>query len=138
LYLGVHWPFDVLGSLALALILLPPPLFLLHYAQQIRRLDGRVQTRRRRRAWSRRLSPQFAMNLTPGAVDASLRCRPTAGLRVRQARRTVTGHSPPAPHPCLAHDLLRRDGLQVRVGCHGKFRYWRGKFPASASPDPSH
>ena len=31
LYLGVHWPSDLLGSLALALMLLPPLLFFLHY-----------------------------------------------------------------------------------------------------------
>lgn len=30
LYLGVHWPSDLLGSLALALMLLPPLLFFLH------------------------------------------------------------------------------------------------------------
>lgn len=39
LYLGVHWPSDVLGSLALALILLPPPLFFLHYDRPVRWFD---------------------------------------------------------------------------------------------------
>lgn len=39
LYLGVHWPSDLLGSLALALMLLPPLLFFLHYRGPIRWLD---------------------------------------------------------------------------------------------------
>ncbi|MEO6016502.1 MAG: LssY C-terminal domain-containing protein [Polaromonas sp.] len=39
LYLGVHWPSDLLGSLALALMLLPPLLFFLHYRGRIRWLD---------------------------------------------------------------------------------------------------
>jgi membrane-associated phospholipid phosphatase len=39
LYLGVHWPSDLLGSLALALMLLPPLLFFLHYRGHIRWLD---------------------------------------------------------------------------------------------------
>jgi membrane-associated phospholipid phosphatase len=39
LYLGVHWPSDLLGSLALALILLPPLLFFLHYGGRIRWID---------------------------------------------------------------------------------------------------
>jgi membrane-associated phospholipid phosphatase len=39
LYLGVHWPSDLLGSLALALMLLPPLLFFLHYRGPVRWLD---------------------------------------------------------------------------------------------------
>ena len=39
LYLGVHWPSDLLGSLALALIVLAALLFFLHYAQPIRWID---------------------------------------------------------------------------------------------------
>lgn len=40
LYLGVHWPSDLLGSLALALILLALLLFFLHYGSPIARLDA--------------------------------------------------------------------------------------------------
>jgi membrane-associated phospholipid phosphatase len=39
LYLGVHWPSDLLGSLGLALIVLAALLFFLHYAQPIRWID---------------------------------------------------------------------------------------------------
>ena len=39
LYLGVHWPSDLLGSLALALIILAALLFFLHHAGQIRWID---------------------------------------------------------------------------------------------------
>ena len=39
LYLGVHWPSDLLGSLALALIVLAALLFFLHYAQPIGWID---------------------------------------------------------------------------------------------------
>lgn len=39
LYLGVHWPSDLLGSLALALTLLPPLLFFLHYDHPVCWLD---------------------------------------------------------------------------------------------------
>jgi membrane-associated phospholipid phosphatase len=40
LYLGVHWPSDLLGSLALALILLGALLFFLHYSRPIRWIDS--------------------------------------------------------------------------------------------------
>ena len=39
LYLGVHWPSDLLGSLGLALIVLAALLFFLHYARAIRWID---------------------------------------------------------------------------------------------------
>ena len=39
LYLGVHWPSDLLGSLALALVVLAALLFFLNYAQPIRWID---------------------------------------------------------------------------------------------------
>lgn len=39
LYLGVHWPSDLLGSLALALMLLPALLFFLYYEGRIRWVD---------------------------------------------------------------------------------------------------
>jgi membrane-associated phospholipid phosphatase len=39
LYLGVHWPSDLLGSLGLALIVLAALLFFIHYAQPIRWID---------------------------------------------------------------------------------------------------
>lgn len=39
LYLGVHWPSDLLGSLALALIILTALLFFLYYAEPIRCID---------------------------------------------------------------------------------------------------
>jgi membrane-associated phospholipid phosphatase len=39
LYLGVHWPSDLLGSLGLALVALAALLFFLHYAQPIRWID---------------------------------------------------------------------------------------------------
>lgn len=39
LYLGVHWPSDLLGSLGLALILLASLLFFLHYNHSIRWVD---------------------------------------------------------------------------------------------------
>jgi LssY C-terminus/PAP2 superfamily len=39
LYLGVHWPSDLLGSLALALMVLAALSFFLHYAQPIRWID---------------------------------------------------------------------------------------------------
>ena len=39
LYLGVHWPSDLLGSLALALIVLACLLFFLHYERPIRWID---------------------------------------------------------------------------------------------------
>lgn len=39
LYVGVHWPSDLLGSLALALMLLPALLFFLHYSQPIQWID---------------------------------------------------------------------------------------------------
>ncbi|MBC7607954.1 MAG: LssY C-terminal domain-containing protein [Polaromonas sp.] len=39
LYLGVHWPSDLLGSLALALIVLAALMFFLHYAKPIRWID---------------------------------------------------------------------------------------------------
>ncbi len=39
LYLGVHWPSDLLGSLALALIVLASLLFFLHYDRPIRWVD---------------------------------------------------------------------------------------------------
>ena len=39
LYLGVHWPSDLLGSLALALIILAALLFFLHHAEPIRWID---------------------------------------------------------------------------------------------------
>ena len=39
LYLGVHWPSDLLGSLGLALIALAALLFFLHYARPIRWID---------------------------------------------------------------------------------------------------
>jgi membrane-associated phospholipid phosphatase len=39
LYLGMHWPSDLLGSLALALMLLPPLLFFIHYRYPIRWID---------------------------------------------------------------------------------------------------
>ncbi len=40
LYLGVHWPSDLLASLALALIVLSVLLFFLHYAPPIRWVDS--------------------------------------------------------------------------------------------------
>jgi membrane-associated phospholipid phosphatase len=39
LYLGVHWPSDLLGSLALALMVLASLLFFLHYERPIRWID---------------------------------------------------------------------------------------------------
>ncbi|MEO7938023.1 MAG: LssY C-terminal domain-containing protein, partial [Burkholderiaceae bacterium] len=39
LYVGVHWPSDLLGSLALALMLLPALLFFLHYSKPIPGID---------------------------------------------------------------------------------------------------
>jgi membrane-associated phospholipid phosphatase len=46
LYLGVHWPSDLLGSLALALMLLASLLFFLHYRSSIAWLDNlRLPTR---------------------------------------------------------------------------------------------
>jgi membrane-associated phospholipid phosphatase len=39
LYLGVHWPSDLLGSLALALMVLAALLFFLHYAQPVHWID---------------------------------------------------------------------------------------------------
>ncbi|NMM35899.1 MAG: phosphatase PAP2 family protein [Glaciimonas sp.] len=39
LYLGVHWPSDLLGSLALALMVLASLLFFLHYDRPIRWID---------------------------------------------------------------------------------------------------
>lgn len=39
LYLGVHWPSDLLGSLAIALVLLSSLLFFLHYGRSIPWLD---------------------------------------------------------------------------------------------------
>ena len=39
LYLGVHWPSDVLGSLALALVCLALLLFFLHHAPPLSRID---------------------------------------------------------------------------------------------------
>jgi len=39
LYLGVHWPSDLLGSLALALMLIPALLFFLHYDHPVRWID---------------------------------------------------------------------------------------------------
>lgn len=39
LYLGVHWPSDLLAILALALMILSALLFFLHYGQPIRRVD---------------------------------------------------------------------------------------------------
>ena len=39
LYLGVHWPSDLLGSLGLALVVLAGLLFFLHYARAIRWID---------------------------------------------------------------------------------------------------
>jgi undecaprenyl-diphosphatase len=39
LYLGVHWPSDVLGSLAIALVLIPAILFLLQFRAPLGRLD---------------------------------------------------------------------------------------------------
>lgn len=39
LYLGVHWPSDLLASLALALIVLAALLFFLYYAQPVRWID---------------------------------------------------------------------------------------------------
>ena len=40
LYLGVHWPSDLLGSLALALICLALLLFFLHFERPLPRIDG--------------------------------------------------------------------------------------------------
>ncbi len=40
LYLGVHWPSDLLGSLAIALVLLPAILFLLRFDLPLRKLDN--------------------------------------------------------------------------------------------------
>lgn len=40
LYLGVHWPSDLLGSLAIALVCLALLLFFLHFERPIRWIDG--------------------------------------------------------------------------------------------------
>ena len=39
LYLGSHWPSDLLGSLTLALMLLPLLLFFLHYSKPLPGID---------------------------------------------------------------------------------------------------
>lgn len=107
LYLGVHWPSDLLGSLALALMLLPPLLFFLHYRGPVRWLDT---ARLPFSAGAARMAGGSALAMALGAL-AVLASRPgmlpVALLPARQpidisALRTAL----PPDIPRLSEDLI--------------------------------
>jgi hypothetical protein len=82
LYLGVHWPSDLLGSLALALICLALLLFFLHYERPLPRIDS------------------VAIPLTPSVLRISgiavlVASVATGALLVRQTKIVPVGPPPP-------------------------------------------
>ena len=92
IYLGVHWPSDVLGSLALALICLAPLLFFLHYEREIPRID------------------RFTPPLSGGALrafglGAIIIAVAAGGFLMRKTKMVEVGPPPPA-HPVPGERLL--------------------------------
>ena len=85
LYLGVHWPSDLLGSLAVALICLALLLFFLHYERPLPRIDNVLIP----------LSPSLLQAL----VLAMLPLAVAAGALLIRHTRVVLVGAPPPGHP---------------------------------------
>jgi membrane-associated phospholipid phosphatase len=82
LYLGVHWPSDLLGSLALALVCLALLLFFLHYERPLPRID-------------RVTIPLTSSALRSSGVALLVAALVTAAILVRYTKMVPMG--PPAP-----------------------------------------
>ena len=99
LYLGVHWPSDLLGSLALALVCLALLLFFLRYERPLPRVDGAT------------------IPLTPSVLRVSgivvlVAAAATGALLVRSTKMVLNGPPPPS-RPVAMATLLA--GLPVDV-----------------------
>jgi membrane-associated phospholipid phosphatase len=92
LYLGVHWPSDLLGSLALALMVLAALLFFLHYAQPIRWID------------------RFRLPVNPGVMrlaGIAALVMALGATAVLSGQAKILMIEPPLAHPSLGIEQLR-------------------------------
>ena len=92
LYLGVHWPSDLLGSLALALILLAALFFFLHYIPPIRWID----------TFKLPISPGVTQIAGIGALVMTL-----GATVVLSGQAKILTIEPPLAHPSLDIGQLR-------------------------------
>jgi membrane-associated phospholipid phosphatase len=83
LYLGVHWPSDLLGSLALALICLAILLFFLHYERELPRIDSVTV-------------PPTPSVLRIGGIAVLVASVATGALLVRHTKIVAVGPPPPS------------------------------------------